>query len=94
MDFDRDLEATLRGRLAGSVLDVITAALDTLSEQIERRVMLAMKQGPLTTEQAMQEWYHKFALSELRAKLIQTASQGQNAARRISPQMMETTNAS
>lgn len=88
MDFDRDLEATLRGKLAGGTLDTINVALDALDDRVEKQVMDLLRQGQaLTAEQAQQAWYHKYALFELRQRLNSIASQGRSAARRITTQM-------
>lgn len=87
-DFDRDLEATLRGRLAGGTLNIINDALDKLSQQIESRILYLLSQGqPLSAEVAQQAWYQKHAINELRLKLNRIASMGLSAARRIEPKM-------
>lgn len=87
-DFDRDLEATLRGRLAGATLDLVENVLDGMERRVDQRVMALLSAGKgLTDEQAKQAWYEKWSVHELRVKLRGMATSGKSAAKRITPNM-------
>jgi len=87
--FDQDLEATLKGRLAGGSLNIIEETLDVLEARIDQRVFDVLKTGRgfLSPEHASQAWYEKYAISALRDKLRHLAQRGNTAAKRIAPQM-------
>lgn len=87
-EFDRDLDATLRGRLAGGTLNIVEETLNILNRRVDQRVMVLLGSGKgLTPEQAMQAWYEKFAVEALRTKLEQLSEGGKSAAQRLTPKM-------
>lgn len=87
-DFDRDLEATLRGRLAGGTLALLENVLAQLEQEAEAKALKLLKAGKgLTPEQATQAWYEKYAICALRDRLRHLASAGHSASKRIAPGM-------
>lgn len=86
--FDRDLETSLRGQLAGGTLSLIEDVLGVLDRRVDDRVFAMLHTGRgLTPEQASQAWYEKYALRALRERLRNLATAGQSAGRRITPTM-------
>lgn len=77
-----------RGKLAGSTLELVSEQLDALEHRVDARVYGILRAGEvLAPEAAQQAWMEKFAVVQLRDKLLQISRSGKSAAARIKPLM-------
>lgn len=89
--FDRDIEHVVRGRVATNTLNAVLPILADLEQAVDVKVMRQIKAGKgLTEQQALQAWYEKAAIVQLRERLTQMGNSGKSAAARIAPQMEAT----
>lgn len=87
-DIDRELENVIRGRMASNSLGFLEPILFEMEDRVDRRVFKQLVAGKgLTPDQALQAWYEKAAIVQLRERLQQLANSGKSAGRRVQENM-------
>lgn len=81
------------GHLSAGALEAIDHALDAETEAVDARMFRLIGSGTLDPQAALQAWFQKYAVFQLRRKLEQNVRAGQSSAARIKPMMNGETHA-